>query len=258
MKAMAHRRSQQRNAERSGCLVRAVQQFTAVSANHKLDLSRSQRVSTSCFSFNFNGLSDRDCLMHFLFRKEDIIRMIPVVAWPESVTHTARNGYGMTAILATCILLRRLATPCRWHDLELLFGKHASHLSECFWETLECFMEARGNLVQGPMSSSFISRRAAIYAEAIHNKCGVMDNCIGFIDGTVIGIARPGGSMLQNVAYNGHKRKHSLKYQAVCDPDGLIEHGFGPMEGRRHNRALFVRSYLEEQLSYVLIVEGKQ
>ena len=91
MKEMAHRRSQQRNAERSGSLFHAVQQFTAVSANDKLDLRRSQRVSSSYFSFNLNELSDRDCLMQFVFRKEDIIRMIPVVSFPESVTHTARN-----------------------------------------------------------------------------------------------------------------------------------------------------------------------
>ena len=89
--------------------------------------------------------------------------------------------------------------------------------------------------MQGPISTSFISRQAAIYAEAIHNKCGVMDNCTGFIDGTLIEIARTGGSMLQNVACNGHKRNHSLKFQAVCAPDDLIVHGFGPMEGRGHD-----------------------
>ena len=128
MKAMAYRRLQQRSTENSGSLVHAVQQFTAVSANHKLDLSRSQRVSTSWFLFNLNGLSDCDCLMQFIFQKEDIVRMITVFAWPGSVTHIARNGYGITPILATCILLRRLARTCWWHDLEFLLGKNASHL----------------------------------------------------------------------------------------------------------------------------------
>ena len=85
-----------------------------------------------------------------------------------------------------------------------------------------------------------------------------MDNYISFIDGTVIGIARPGGSTLQNVACNGHKRKNSLKYQAVYAPDGLIAHAFGPMEGQRHDWTLFARSELDEQLGSVLVVKGMQ
>ena len=137
--------------------------------------------------------------------------MITVVAWPESVIHTARNSYGITSILTTCIFLRKLATHFRWHDLELLFEKHFSRLSECFRDTLECFIKARGNLVQGPISASFISRRAPIYSEALQNKCGVIDSCIGFIDGKFIGIARPGGSMLQNLAQNGTKERSLLR-----------------------------------------------
>lgn len=46
-----------------------------------------------------------------------------------------------------------------------------------------------------------------------------LDNCFGFLDGTVPPIARPG--MNQRVMYNGHKRVHSLKFQAVAKPNGL-------------------------------------
>ena len=127
MQATAHSRSEQRNSARGGSLFYAVQQLTVVSTQCTLGLRRSRSVSTSYFLLNFNGLSDLDCLMQFLFQKEEIFRMIPVVAWPERVTHAARNGYGISPILAICILLKIIATACRWHDLELLFGKHASH-----------------------------------------------------------------------------------------------------------------------------------
>ena len=46
------------------------------------------------------------------------------------------------------------------------------------------------------------------YAEAIYDKGAALDNCIGFIDGTVRPICRPGE--LQRVVYNGLKRVHAL------------------------------------------------
>ena len=47
-------------------------------------------------------------------------------------------------------------------------------------------------------------------------------NCAGFIDGTVIKIARPKGYRRQNVCYNGHKRSHALKVKKVTTPNGMF------------------------------------
>ena len=65
------------------------------------------------------------------------------------------------------------------------------------------------------------------YAEAIHNKGAALDNCIGFIDGTVRPICRPGE--LQRVVYNGHKRVHALKFQSFTLPNGMIANMYGPV-----------------------------
>ena len=54
-----------------------------------------------------------------------------------------------------------------------------------------------------------------------------LNNCFGFIDGIVRPIARPGTN--QRILYNGHKRVHSLKFQAVAIPNGLIAHLYGPI-----------------------------
>lgn len=51
----------------------------------------------------------------------------------------------------------------------------------------------------------------------------------GFIDGTVLKFARPGDNAVQNSAYNGHKRKHALKYQTITPSNGLISHASGPL-----------------------------
>ena len=58
-------------------------------------------------------------------------------------------------------------------------------------------------------------------------------------------------------AYNGHKRKHSLKFQVVNSLDGLIFHAYGPTEGRRHDWTLYVRSGVDVQLPNILDIGGK-
>lgn len=62
------------------------------------------------------------------------------------------------------------------------------------------------------VSLSFLGMQALSYEQAIHKKTNASEKCIGFIDGTVIGISRPNRNKWQNVVYKGRKRKHVLKY----------------------------------------------
>ena len=65
------------------------------------------------------------------------------------------------------------------------------------------------------------------YADVIHAKGAPLNNCFGFIDVTVRPIPRPGQH--QRIVYNGHKRVHSLKFQSVALPNGLIGNTYGPV-----------------------------
>ena len=65
------------------------------------------------------------------------------------------------------------------------------------------------------------------YADCIRQHGAPLNNCVGFIDRTVRPIARPGTN--QRILYNGHKRMHSLKFQAVAISNGLIAHLYGPV-----------------------------
>ena len=84
------------------------------------------------------------------------------------------------------------------------------------------------------------------------------ENCLGVIDGTNLHIARPRDNALQKVVYNGHNGFHALKYQALVCPDGILLHGYGPVEGRRHYWTLYIRSELDYQLANCLSINGKQ
>ena len=63
----------------------------------------------------------------------------------------------------------------------------------------------------------------------MHRKEASLDNCWGFVDGTVRPVCRPEHN--QWIIYNGHKRIHAGKFQSVVAPSGLIANLFGPVEG---------------------------
>nr|XP_058957409.1 uncharacterized protein LOC131784603 [Pocillopora verrucosa] len=84
------------------------------------------------------------------------------------------------------------------------------------------------------------------YATVITEKGAALDNCFGFVDGTVRPISKPGD--MQRIVYNGHKRVHALKFQSVAIPNGLIANMFGPVEGRRHDAGMLHDSGLLHNL----------
>ena len=76
------------------------------------------------------------------------------------------------------------------------------------------------------------------YSDCVQLMGAPLDNCFGFIDGTVRPIARPDQS--QWVMYNGHKRVHSIKFQSVAIPNGLIAHLHGPVG--RLNQPMYTKN----------------
>jgi hypothetical protein len=52
---------------------------------------------------------------------------------------TSQKQYLIDPMESTAIMLRRLATPSWWIDVQIEFGKHRSALSEIFYHTLEIF-----------------------------------------------------------------------------------------------------------------------
>ena len=93
-------------------------------------------------------------------------------------------------------------------------------------------------LIQSRMSPTNLKR----YADIIHAKGAPLNNCCGFIDGTVRATCR--AEKDQRLLYSGHKGKHGMKYQFVVAPNGLIVNLFGPIEASRHDSFMLAKSGL--------------
>ena len=47
---------------------------------------------------------------------------------------------------------------------------------------------------------------------------------------------------MQSTMYNGHKRGHAIKFQAIATPNRLVAKLYGPLEGRRHESTMLADS----------------
>eukprot|EP00171_Calliarthron_tuberculosum_P001560 IDg1560t1 len=219
-----------------------------------LIMTRTMLVVTS--TFNLNAFSDEVCLREFRFRKQEVPIINNIVNWTTGVTK--RNRYVCEQVTATCILLRRLAYPSRWTDLEPMFGMHSSALSEVFYECAWSMHDGYASAVT-TFQTDLMKERAHLYAQSITASGGLLDNCVGFIDGTNIKMSRPGGAgTLQRSTYSGHKRIHCLSYQTVSTPDGLIFHLYGPVEGRQPDKYIYRKSNLDAALQDALCIDNVQ
>ena len=91
--------------------------------------------------------------------------------------------YRCGALTAICIFVRRLATPCRWSDLEEKFGMHSSALSEIFREVAHCFYDGKRHLIMN-FRHDLLRSRASLYSQSIIDSGGAAPHCFGFLDGT--------------------------------------------------------------------------
>ena len=134
-----------------------------------------QSSTISSTYFNLNICSEQESLSLFRFRKAEIGTVADILGWTAS--RTVRNRYKCDVITASGIVLRRMATPCRWKDVEFLLGMHSSCLGEIFWEVLETFVEMRGHLFE-TFRSDFIAERTELYSASIHPKGAPLDNLL--------------------------------------------------------------------------------
>lgn len=132
-----------------------------------------------------------------------------------------------------CMLLRQLAYPCRYSDMVHRFARPVPVLSMITNTVLDYVYDRHGHRLTQWNNQVMDPNHLQQYADVISAKGSPLDNCFGFVDGTVRPISRPGQH--QRAVYNGHKRVHALKFQSVALPNGLIGNLYGPIGNNNYN-----------------------
>ena len=180
---------------------------------------------TICTSVDFDGLDDDECLSEFRFRKHDLPLLAEVLQIPDKITLYQRSV--CSGLEALCLVLRRLAYPCRYADLISTFARPVPVLCMICNYMIDFIYETHNHRLLQWNNQVLNANALETYATAITAKGSPLNNCFGFIDGTVRPICRPGEN--QQIVYNGHKRIHALKFQSVALPNAIIGNLFGPV-----------------------------
>ena len=181
--------------------------------------------------FNLDNFTDAETWSEFRFYKNDIYRLKEALEIPDIIK--TYNRLSVPGIEATCIFLKRFAYPCRYYDFISGFGRPVPDYSIITNDIMNRVFNRFSYLLNDFNIPSLAPNKLEEYCLAIKNKGAALNNCFGFIDGTVRRISRPKTN--QRAVYNGHKKCHALKFQSVVTPNGLIANMFGPVEGRRHD-----------------------
>ena len=115
----------------------------------------------------------------------------------------------------------------RYSDLVPKFGRPVPEISMITTRVADFIYENHGRRITEWNDDVLNTNCLERYAAAIHAKGSALNNCFGFVDGTVRPICRP--NVNQRQVYNDHKRVHALKFQSVAVPNGLIANLYGPM-----------------------------
>ncbi|KAF7972906.1 hypothetical protein HWV62_16632 [Athelia sp. TMB] len=182
---------------------------------------------------------------------EEIFALAEALDIPEDFKTS--NDYTFSRYEALCLLCARFRSAGDMYLLSMLYDRSQSSISQCINELVVYLDERWEHLLYCDEEHLLHPLRLADYAEAIHNRGSPLNHILGFIDCTIRRISRP--SIFQRQAYNGHKKVHALKYQALMLPNGIIGHLYGPFEGRRNDNFLLTESGLLERLSHFAYVE---
>ena len=200
--------------------------------------------------FCFDNLSEAQFKQYFRFHKEDISMLRKKLGL--KAVYTGVNGIKWHGDEGLCIMLRRLAYPNRLCDLVPLFRRHETELSLIVNVMLQEISSKHLKRLQN-VNAPWMNKTSL--AELVAAKGCPLDNIWGFLDGTQGRMCHPQTG--QESVFNGHKRIHSLKYQALMLPNGIVGHFFGPIEGRRHDSAMYHLSGLDAQISDVHSTDGR-
>ena len=170
-------------------------------------------------------MNDSECVAKFRVNKHSLPDLAEAVQ--ISGVFTCRQRSIIDSMEGLCMPFWRLVYPCRYSYMMARFGRPVPVLSMITNEVLDFIYTNHSHRILQWNPAILQPVKLEKYANAVQIKGGALDNCFGFIDGTVRPISWPGEN--QSSVYDGHKRVHALKFQPLAPPNGLIANMYGPV-----------------------------
>ena len=128
-------------------------------------------------------------MAEFRVQKQDIPVLANVLQLPVNIHCPQRTI--CNRVEGLCMLLGRFSYPCCYSDMISRFGRPVPELCMITKEVMDNIFNNHSRRISQWNSDVLSSPLLQEYADAIHAKDSPLENCFGFIDGTVRPIARP-------------------------------------------------------------------
>ena len=184
--------------------------------------------------FVLDSMTDDECKAEFRFFQNNVYLLGEVLDIPDIMK--CPNGVLMDGTEALSLLLMRFAYPCRFADMLARFERPVPQLCMITNRMMDYLFDEYSHLLADLNQPWFSSDRLRHFAATIHDKGALLENCWGFIDGTVRPLCKRDQN--QRILCNRHKRVHRIKFQSVVAPNGLITSLFGAVDDRRHDSGM--------------------
>ena len=182
--------------------------------------------------FDLDSMTDDECKAEFRFFKNNVYLLGEVLDIPDIMK--CPNGVLMDGTEALSLLLMRFAYPCRFADMVARFERPVPQLCMITNRMMDYLFDEYSHLLANLNQPWLSSDRLRHFAATIHDKGALLENCWGFIDGTVRPLCKRDQN--QRILCNRHKRVHRIK--SVVAPNGLITSLFGAVDDRRHDSGM--------------------
>ena len=203
--------------------------------------------------FDLREWDEARCQTELRFSMGDLVELKNVLHLPDKIITEQRTI--CSAMEGLCILLKRLAFPCRYTDMVPSFGRNPTEICLIFNTVLDYVYLHHHHRLKSWIQNVLQPAMLQLYAAQIHAKGAPLQNCFGFVDGTLLRITRP--TVNQRLVYNGHKRVHGIKFQSISLPNGIIANLTGPFEGQRHDSTMLHQSGVLRELQQIAWNNGQ-
>ena len=140
--------------------------------------------------FDLDNWTDDECKTDLRFYKSDVYRLANMLNISEQIKAPNRSTFD--GIEALCVFLKRGSYPCSHSDLLPLFGRSVPELS-MMPILIQNHIYANYRNPLHEFNQQWLSPAALQeYGTSVHEKGAPLQNCFGFIDGTVRPLCRPG------------------------------------------------------------------
>ena len=150
------------------------------------NINRSQNLDYPYWNyepFQLDEMDDSECWSEFRFYQTDICRLKQVLRIPDVVR--TYNWLAVNGVEALCIYLKRFSYPCRYSDMIPRFGRAVLDYSIISTKIMNHVYTNFSYLLNDFDLPFLQPRYLETHCQAIYDKGGAFQNCMGFIDGSV-------------------------------------------------------------------------